>query len=88
MSAATFTAVAAFQKVLFGKHPVPFFRKVEITFFQGDNLLHNKGLCTVTVLLKNTTFKGNNEMFIVDADALTDMSDAGIHRIIANFRCP
>ena len=59
MPAATFTAVASFKQILFGKHPVPFFRKVEVTFFQGDNLLHNNGLYAYNALLKNTTFKGN-----------------------------
>ncbi len=40
MPAATFTTMAPFQMVLFGKNPVPLLRKVKIALFRGNDLFH------------------------------------------------
>ncbi len=35
-----FTAVTSFEVILLGKHPKTFFRKVVVSFLQGDVLFH------------------------------------------------
>jgi hypothetical protein len=40
MAATTFTTISPFEEVLFGKDPIPFFRKVIIALFQGNVFFH------------------------------------------------
>lgn len=63
MPAAALATVASLEQILFGKYPVSFFGKVKITFFKGDNLLHNNGLNAKNALLKNTIIKAIMLMF-------------------------
>ena len=85
MPATALAAVASFEQILLCKYPVPFFRKVEVTFFQGDNLLHNNDLCASSTLTKNTTFKGLLRMISSDEKAIIKLIRRGIHRIFAIF---
>lgn len=42
MAAATFAAVPPFEVVLFGKHFIPLFREVKVSFFEWNSFVHSQ----------------------------------------------
>ncbi len=44
MATSTFTAISAFQMILFGENAKPLFRPIKITFFNLDYLFHGSSL--------------------------------------------